>query len=289
MCLLRILPCLAAAAIFPGCRLASVLLPLATSSVLPRELANRRATGLIAQLNSNMMPCVARGRRLPSLMLIAGCLGFTELAHVLVQTPQRPRTHAAIRPRLAIASKPQGSHTAVVRAAATGEMGFQFQAAPLLSTALVFLSWGWLQWKSSQYNAIGDELDVELETLQRLTVEQLTKGDASAGERVAEAQQSVDATRARMEEARTIRGPGGIVARIRLPQRGEAKAFEKGAAPAKRREEPEEEVASRIETLKIFSLGGVALLMVPVFFLSLADPIAPPSPELAARLASELS
>ena len=122
-------------------------------------------------------------------MLVAGCLGFTELAHVLVQTPQRSRTHAAIRPRLAIASKPQGSHTvvltgprhAVVRAAAAGEMGFQLQAAPLLSTALVFLSWGWLQWKSSQYNAIGDELDAELETLQRLTVEQLTKGDASSG------------------------------------------------------------------------------------------------------------
>ena len=85
-------------------------------------------------------------------MLVAGCLGFTELAHVLVQTPQRSRTHASIRPRLAIASKPQGSHTvvltgprhAVVRAAAAGEMGFQLQAAPLLSTALVFLSWGWL-------------------------------------------------------------------------------------------------------------------------------------------------
>ena len=169
-------------------------------------------------------------------------------------------------------------------------MGFQLQAAPLLSTALVFLSWGWLQWKSSQYNAIGDELDAELETLQRLTVEQLTKGDASAGERVAEAQRSVDATRARMEEARTIRGPGGLVARIRLPQRGAAKSFEKGAAaPAKRREEPEEEVASRVETLKVFALGGVAVLMVPVFLLSLADPIAPPSPELAARLASELS
>ena len=117
-------------------------------------------------------------------------------------------------------------------------MGFQLQAAPLLSTALVFLSWGWLQWKSSQYNSIGDELDVELETLQRLTVEQLTKGDA----------------------------------------------------PAKRREpESEDEVASRVETLKIFALGGVALLMVPVFFLSMADPMAPPSPELAARLAAELS
>ena len=235
---------------------------------------------------------------MPSLMLIAGCLGFTELAHVLVQTPQRSRTHAAIRPRLAIASKPQGSHTvvltrprhAVVRAAAAGEMGFQLQAAPLLSTALVFLSWGWLQWKSSQYNSIGDELDVELETLQRLTVEQLTKGDASAGERVAEAQRAVDATRARMEEARTIRGPGGLVARIRLPQRGEARSFEKGAAPAKRREpESEDEVASRVETLKIFALGGVALLMVPIFFLSIADPMAPPSPELAARLAAELS
>jgi hypothetical protein len=237
-----------------------------------------------------MMPCVARGRRLPSLMLIAGCLGFTELAHVLVQTPQRSRTHAAIRPRLAIASKPQGSHTAVVRAATAGEMGFQLQAAPLLSTALVFLSWGWLQWKSSQYNAIGDELDAELETLQRLTVEQLTKGDASAGVRVAEAQRAVDATRARMEDARTIRGPGGLVARIRLPQRGAAKSFEKGAAPAKRREpESEDEVASRIETLKVFALGGVALLMVPVFLLSMADPLAPPSPELAAQLAAELS
>ena len=169
-------------------------------------------------------------------------------------------------------------------------MGFQLQAAPLLSTALVFLSWGWLQWKSSQYNAIGDELDAELETLQRLTVEQLTKGDASSGDRVAEAQRAVDATRARMEEARTIRGPGGLVARIRLPQRGEARSFEKGAAPAKRREpESEDEVASRVETLKVFALGGVALLMVPVFFLTAADPMAPPSPELAARLASELS
>ena len=169
-------------------------------------------------------------------------------------------------------------------------MGFQLQAAPLLSTALVFLSWGWLQWKSSQYNSIGDELDAELETLQRLTVEQLTKGDASAGERVAAAQRAVDATRARMEEARTIRGPGGLVARIRLPQRGAAKSFEKGAAPAKRREpESEDEVASRVETLKIFALGGVALLMVPIFFLSIADPMAPPSPELAARLAAELS
>ena len=227
---------------------------------------------------------------MPSLMLVAGCLGFTELAHVPVQTPQRSRTHASIRPRLGIAPKPQGSHTVVVRAAATGEMGFQLQAAPLLSTALVFLSWGWLQWKSSQYNAIGDELDAELETLQRLTVEQLTKGDASSGDRVAEAQRAVDATRARMEEARTIRGPGGLVARIRLPQRGEARSFEKGAAPAKRREpESEDEVASRVETLKVFALGGVALLMVPVFFLTAADPMAPPSPELAARLASELS
>ena len=231
-------------------------------------------------------------------MLIAGCLGFTELAHVLVQTPQRSHTHTARRPRLAIGAKPQGSRTlvltrprhAVVRAAATGEMGFQLQAAPLLSTALVFLSWGWLQWKSSAYNSIGDELDAELETLQRLTVEQLTSGDASSGEKVAEAQRSVDATRARMEEARTIRGPGGLVARIRLPQRGAAKSFEKGAAPAKRREpESEEEVASRVETLKVFALGGVAVLMVPVFFLSMADPMAPPSPELAARLTSELS
>ena len=230
-------------------------------------------------------------------MLIAGCLGFTELAHVLVQTPQRPRTHAAIRPRLAIASKPQGSHTvvltgprhAVVRAAGAGEMGFQLQAAPLLSTALVFLSWGWLQWKSSAYNSIGDELDAELETLQKLTVETLTSGDAAAVERREAAQRAVDATRARMEEARTIRGPGGLVARIRLPQRGAAKSFEKGAAPAKRREEPEEEVASRVETLKVFALGGVALLMVPVFFLSMADPLAPPSPELAAQLAAELS
>ena len=169
-------------------------------------------------------------------------------------------------------------------------MGFQLQAAPLLSTALVFLSWGWLQWKSSQYNSIGDELDAELETLQKLTVETLTSGDAAAVERREAAQRAVDATRARMEEARTIRGPGGLVARIRLPQRGAAKSFEKGAAaPAKRREEPEEEVASRVETLKIFALGGVALLMVPIFFLSIADPMAPPSPELAARLASELS
>ena len=105
-----------------------------------------------------------------------------------------------------------------------------------------------------------------------------------------EAQRAVDATRARMEEARTIRGPGGLVARIRLPQRGEARSFEKGAAPAKRREpESDDEVASRVETLKIFALGGVALLMVPVFLLSMADPMAPPSPELAARLAAELS
>jgi hypothetical protein len=168
-------------------------------------------------------------------------------------------------------------------------MGFQLQAAPLLSTALVFLSWGWLQWKSSAYNSIGDELDAELETLQKLTVETLTSGDAAAVERREAAQRAVDATRARMEEARTIRGPGGLVARIRLPQRGAAKSFEKGAAPAKRREEPEEEVASRVETLKVFALGGVALLMVPVFFISLADPMAPPSPELAARLAAELS
>ena len=151
-------------------------------------------------------------------MLVAGCLGFTELAHVLVQTPQRSRTHASIRPRLAIASKPQGSHTvaltrprhAVVRAAAAGEMGFQLQAAPLLSTALVFLSWGWLQWKSSAYNSIGDELDAELETLQKLTVETLTSGDAAAVERREAAQRAVDATRTRMEEARTIRGPGGV-------------------------------------------------------------------------------
>ena len=49
------------------------------------------------------------------------------------------------------------------------------------------------------------------------------------------------------------------------------------------------EVASRVETIKVFALGGVAVLMVPVFFLSVADPMAPPSPELAARLASELS
>ena len=229
-------------------------------------------------------------------MLIAGCLGFTELAHVLVQTPQRSHTHTARRPRLAIGAKPQGSRTlvltrprhAVVRAAAAGEMGFQLQAAPLLSTALVFLSWGWLQWKSSAYNSIGDELDAELETLQKLTVETLTSGDAAAVERREAAQRAVDATRARMEEARTIRGPGGLVARIRLPQRGAAKSFEKGAAPVKRREEPEEEVASRVETLKVFALGGVALLMVPVFLLSMADPMAPPSPELAAQLAAEL-
>ena len=169
-------------------------------------------------------------------------------------------------------------------------MGFQLQAAPLLSTALVFLSWGWLQWKSSAYNSIGDELDAELETLQKLTVETLTSGDAAAVERREAAQRAVDATRARMEEARTIRGPGGLVARIRLPQRGEARSFEKGAAPAKRREpESDDEVASRVETLKIFALGGVALLMVPIFFLSIADPMAPPSPELAARLAAELS
>ena len=161
----------------------------------------RHSTRKVAQL-SNMMPCAARGRRLPSLMLVAGCLGFTELAHVLVQTPQRSRTHAAIRPRLAIASKPQGSRTlvltrprhAVVRAAAAGEMGFQLQAAPLLSTALVFLSWGWLQWKSSAYNSIGDELDAELETLQKLTVETLTSGDAAAVER-REAAQRAPSTR----------------------------------------------------------------------------------------------
>ena len=173
-------------------------------------------------------------------MLIAGCLGFTELAHVLVQTPQRSRTHASIRPRLAIASKPQGSHTvaltrprhAVVRAAAAGEMGFQLQAAPLLSTALVFLSWGWLQWKSSAYNSIGDELDAELETLQKLTVETLTSGDAAAVERREAAQRAVDATRARMEEARTIRGPGGP----RMDGVHEAKSY--GAAPAKRAKNP---------------------------------------------------
>ncbi len=215
---------------------------------------------------------------LASLMLLGQSHSLCQPGHVQPR-PLRSHTVALTRPR-----------HAVVRAAAAGEMGFQLQAAPLLSTALVFLSWGWLQWKSSQYNSIGDELDIELETLQRLTVEQLTKGDASAGERVAEAQRAVDATRERMEEARTIRGPGGLVARIRLPQRGEARSFEKGAAaPVKRREpESEDEVASRIETLKIFALGGVALLMVPVFFMSLADPMAPPSPELAAQLAAEL-
>jgi hypothetical protein len=221
---------------------------------------------------------------LSSLVLLVPGQSLCQPGHVL--RPHRSRT-ALKSPHNALVS--QSQRRRVVRAAATGEMGFQLQAAPLLSTALVILSWGWLQWKSSQYNSIGDELDIELETLQRLTVEQLTKGDASAGERVAEAQRAVDATRERMEEARTIRGPGGLVARIRLPQRGAAKSFEKGAAPAKRREEPEEEVASRVETLKVFALGGVALLMVPVFFISLADPMAPPSPELAARLASELS
>ena len=235
---------------------------------------------------------------LSSLVLLVPGQSLCQPGHVLPPNGSRaavqqiphnvPVSQSQRSPHNALVS--QSQRRRVVRAAAAGEMGFQLQAAPLLSTALVFLSWGWLQWKSSQYNAIGDELDVELETLQRLTVEQLTKGDASAGERVAEAQRAVDATRARMEEARTIRGPGGLVARIRLPQRGAAKSFEKGAAPAKRREpESDDEVASRVETLKIFALGGVALLMVPIFFLSIADPMAPPSPELAARLAAELS
>ena len=123
-------------------------------------------------------------------MLIAGCLGFTELAHVLVQTPQRSRTHAAIRPRLAIASKPQGSHTAVVRAAAAGEMGFQLQAAPLLSTALVFLSWAGCS--GSRAPTIRSATSSTwswrpYETYRR----DLTSGDAAAVERREAAQRAV--------------------------------------------------------------------------------------------------
>ena len=172
-------------------------------------------------------------------VLLTQCHSFTQVRHV--QLP--PQQRAALQSR---SQRSRPAAQSVVRAAAAGEMGFQLQAAPLLSTALVFLSWGWLQWKSSAYNSIGDELDAELETLQKLTVETLTSGDAAAVERREAAQRAVDATRARMEEARTIRGPGGLVARIRLPQRGEARSFEKSAAPVKRREpESEDEVASR--------------------------------------------
>ena len=184
-------------------------------------------------------------------MLIAGCLGFTELAHVLVQTPQRSRTHASIRPRLAIASKPQGSHTvvltrprhAVVRAAAAGEMGFQLQAAPLLSTALVFLSWGWLQWKSSAYNSIGDELDAELETLQRLTVEQLTS-DARAARKWPR-RSDLSTRRGPMEEARTIRAR--IPVARTTPQRCRKVVRERRGARLASRRTRGGEVASRTD------------------------------------------
>jgi len=182
----------------------------------------------------------------------------------------------------------------VVRAAEVGEMGFQMQWEPLVSTALVFLSWGWLQWRSRAYNALGDELESELETLQKLTVETLTSGDAAAVGRVDAAQQAVDATRLRLEEARTLR-VGGLEARIRIPERGVAQSFEKGAASqeakdraaVKRSEksENEEGLESRKETLKILALVSVAVLMVPVLFLTVADPMAPPSPELSAQLA----
>ena len=89
-------------------------------------------------------------------------------------------------------------------------MGFQLQAAPLLSTALVFWGWGWLQWKSSQYNAIGDELDAELErAAAKAAVEQLAERQRQAGERVAEERSDLSTRRGRrMEDARTIRGPG---------------------------------------------------------------------------------
>ena len=200
----------------------------------------------------------SRVKMLASLMLLVrSCHSLTQAGHVLLQTPQRSgyvlqtrpgQSHPSTRPR-----------HAVVRAAAAGEMGFQLQAAPLLSTALVFLSWGWLQWKSSQYNSIGDELDVELETLQKLTVETLTSGDAAAVERREAAQRAVDATRARMEEARTIRGPGGLVARIRLPQRGAAKSFEnccwerpKGAcAPA------QHGIGAQRRSVATYCMGGI--------------------------------
>lgn len=166
-----------------------------------------------------------------------------------------------------------------------GEMGFQMPSSgPLLSTSVVAASFAWLRLKTNAYNAAGDDVDALLTELRDLKVAELTSGDSESSSRVAAAEAALEAARIEMEEARTVRGPLGFTARLRLPERGQGPNGRKAKATPSGDDSSALGLGLEREAVRIAILGSVALLLLPVVFLLAADPMKPASPELAASL-----
>ena len=164
---------------------------------------------------------------------------------------------------------------------AAGEMGFQMQAGPMVSTGLIFASFAALQLKVAAYNAKGDELDGALRSLRDARVSELTSGDPESSGAVEAAERRVDDLRTELEDARAVT-VFGVSARIRLPDRSQGSAPLRPAAPAE--DEPSKLLNKK--AVRVVALASTVVLLLPILLLLAADPMAPPSPQLAATLSA---
>ena len=166
---------------------------------------------------------------------------------------------------------------------AAGEMGFQMQAGPMVSTGLIFASFAALQLKVAAYNAKGDELDGALRSLRDARVSELTSGDPESSGAVEAAERRVDDLRTELEDARAVT-VFGVSARIRLPDRSQGSAPLRPAAPAPAEDEPSKLLNKK--AVRVVALASTVVLLLPILLLLAADPMAPPSPQLAATLSA---
>lgn len=151
---------------------------------------------------------------------------------------------------------------------AATDMGPQVQALPMLSFTFVTLSFAWLRTRVTQYNSAAERFEEASSQLRRAKVDLLTSSEPGLADRVSTASRNLDEARAAMEKARTIRGPLGFVASIRV--RGRAKA------PLDDDRDPPATSSLLSSLLRTTLLASTIVVLVPLFALTMADPMLPP-------------
>ena len=110
-----------------------------------------------------------------------------------------------------------------------------------------------------------------------------TSGDPESSGAVEAAERRVDDLRTELEDARAVK-VFGVSARIRLPDRSQGSAPLRPAAPATAEDEPSKLLNKK--AVRVVALASTVVLLLPILLLLAADPMAPPSPQLAATLSA---
>lgn len=148
------------------------------------------------------------------------------------------------------------------------DMGPQVQALPMLSFTFVTLSFAWLRTRVEQYNSAAERFEEATAQLRRAKVDLLTSGEPGLADQVSTASRNLDEARAAMEDARTIRGPLGFVASIRVGGRAKPQVdYDR---------EPSAASSLVSSLLRTTLLASTIVVLVPLFALTMADPMLPP-------------